>query len=145
MNQKQEDKLDAIIDFCQDRLKSVENDISELTVPEQVVITIYSAQGLIDNGGFQYFFENDFPNKPNYRTFIKAYTEIGAKIEANSLKKAVSMFGFSDPHLDVGKRRNFLDKLDDEADFFDLEDDICGNEAIWEKLVKYAIQHIEIK
>ena len=145
MNQKQEVMFDKIVDFCQGKLKKVGNDISKLSFPEQVVVVIYSAQGVIDNGGFQYFFERDFPNKPDYAVFIRAYAEIGAVIEAKSLETAVSMFGFSDPHLHTEKRRYFLDQLDEEGAFFKLEDELCGNGEIWEKLEEYACQHIEIK
>ena len=145
MNQKQEVMFDKIVDFCQRKYKKAGNDISKLSFPEQVVLAIYSAQGVIDNGGFQYFFESDFPNKPDYAVFIRAYAEIGAVREAEILETAVSMFGFPDPHLHIEKRRYFLDQLDEEAAFFKVEDELCGNGDIWKKLTKYACQHIEIK
>ncbi len=42
------------------------------------VWAVEQAQGIIDNGGFQYFFENDWPENPSYSVFIDSFRRIGA-------------------------------------------------------------------
>jgi hypothetical protein len=69
--------------------------IDHLPRPRQVFAIIYSAQGIIDNGGFQYLFESDWPNKPPYTMFSDAYREVGATDVADWLDQAASMFPFS--------------------------------------------------
>ncbi len=82
--------------------------IDHLPRPRQVFAIIYSAQGIIDNGGFQYLFESDWPNKPPYTMFSDAYREVGATDVADWLDQAASMFPFSDPHLHREARVRYL-------------------------------------
>ena len=72
--------------------------LDHLPRPRQVFAIIYSAQGIIDNGGFQYLFESDWPNNAPYTLFSDAYREIGARDVADWLDQAASMFPFCDPH-----------------------------------------------
>jgi hypothetical protein len=69
---------------------------------------VVKAQEVTYNGGFQYFFENDWPDKPNYRVFIDAFRRIGADEAAMWLEEAVDQFPFSDPHLHYERRREHL-------------------------------------
>lgn len=82
--------------------------IDHLPRPRQVFAIIYSAQGIIDNGGFQYLFEGDWSNTPPYAYFSDAYREIGATDVADWLDQAASMFPFSDPHLHREARVRYL-------------------------------------
>src|SRR5690348_960937 len=66
----------------------------------RIFATIYTAQGIINNGGFRYFFENDFPNHPPYSDFSDAYRQIGMTEFGDWIDRATSLFGFPDPHLD---------------------------------------------
>jgi len=76
--------------------------------PRRVFAMIYSAQGTIDNGGFQYFFECDWPGRPPYTTFSDAYREIGATDVANWLDEAAAMFPFAEPHVHRSERVGYL-------------------------------------
>lgn len=60
------------------------------------------------NGGFEYFFENDWPENPPYSVFVEAFREIGALEAASYLQQAVENFPFPDPHLHVDKRCEHL-------------------------------------
>ena len=82
--------------------------VFSLPWPRQVVAIIYSAQAIIDNGGFVYFFENDWPDQPPYSVFQDAYHAIGADECAECLEVAASLFPFPDPHRAKGERRAFL-------------------------------------
>ena len=141
MDADKEELLDKISDYCMELLEEAKNDPSKLPIPIQTVIAIYSAQGIIDNGSFQYFFESDFPQTPPYSFFSDAYRRIGAEKAARNIELAVGMFGFPDPHLQIEKRRSFLDRImdDDNSPFHELGDEVCGDESVWEKLADYVI------
>jgi hypothetical protein len=87
-----------------------ETDISRFPRPRQVFITIYSAQGIIDNGGFGYFFESDWPGQPPYSRFSDAYRDIGAANVAGFIDRAASLFGIADPHLHRNARLRYLNE-----------------------------------
>ena len=82
----------------------------ELPRPLFVVWAIEKAQGTIDNGSFQYFFEMDWPGKPPYSIFIEAFREIGAIEAAECFEAAVNEFPFENPHLYCEKRCEHLDE-----------------------------------
>ena len=42
-------------------------------------IVVYAAQGIIDNGGFQYLFESDFPGCPPCSLTVPAFRRNGAR------------------------------------------------------------------
>ena len=122
-------------------------DVTKLPAPVRTVALVQAAQGVIDNGGLQYFFESDFPGKPDYALFIEAYRAIGADDAARTLAQAVALFPFGSPHMHVKKRNEFLDSFLDEDDepvnspFEPLTKKLCGNKSIWAKLKKYAAEH----
>jgi hypothetical protein len=72
---------------------------------------VEQAQGIIDNGGFQYFFENDWPENPEYAVFVDAFRRIGATEAGDCVQDAASMFPSSAPHLDCDMRREYMDLL----------------------------------
>jgi hypothetical protein len=86
-------------------------DLDKLPRAIRTVAIVQSAQGIIDNGGLQYFFESDFPNQPPYTIFVDAYREIGASAEADALGSAVALFPFAQPHKDKAGRDSFLERL----------------------------------
>lgn len=75
------------------------------------VWAIEQAQGVIDNGGFQYFFENDWPENPPYSLFVNAFRRIGAHEAADCIQEAVEMFPSTSPHEDHQMRRDYMDSL----------------------------------
>ena len=145
MNRKKEKYLDKISDYCFQKLEDVNNDTSKLNPVLQTVIAIYSAQGIIDNGGFQYFFENDFPQNPSYSFFSDSYRTIGADKAADNIDKAIQLFGFQEPHKHIEQRIQFLEQNDnEELPFHKLGDEICGDDSIWEKLADYTMENKEV-
>jgi hypothetical protein len=133
--------LDRASDVAFARLEAVGGDISRLEEPLQAVVVIYSAQGIIDNGAFPYFFGSDFPDTPPYDLFVEAYRRIGATEVAAMIDQAAAMFPFPQPHLSLEKRRAFMDSLEEHCEFFALGDRVCGNETIWRKLEQYVLDN----
>src|SRR5262249_36399230 len=108
-----------------------------LPLPLQTLVVIYSAQGVIDNGGLEYFFEANFPGRPPYSIFGLAYRRIGAIDAAECIEKAIAMFPFSEPHRRRRQRQRFLDH-DPPPEFRVLSDRICGDDSVWERLSDYV-------
>ena len=92
-----------------------------------MVWAVEKAQGLIDNGGFAYFFENDWPENPPYSIFVTAFREIGAIEAADYLQRAIEDFPFANPHLDYKKRRDHLENSRSSADEDDSVIDNLGD------------------
>ncbi len=111
--------------------------IDLLPKAQRVILLVHAAQGTIDNGGLQYFFENDFPGLPPYAEFADAYREIGAEDVAAVIESAVALFGFDDPHLFQADRIAFMEVHGEEL-FDDLDQAICGREEVWAHVDAYA-------
>lgn len=130
--------LDRAAEYSYKELERVGGDPSKLDIPKQTVAVLYSVQAIIDNGGFQYLFENNFPFNPPYSQFADAYRRIGSSQAAERLEKAVAMFPFADPHLNQEQRLKFMETLDEDDDFFELGNEVCGDENVWSNLEEYA-------
>ena len=130
--------LDLAAEYAYKELERVGGDPSKLDLPQQTVAILYSVQAIIDNGGFQYLFENDFPDHPSYSRFVDAYRRIGANAAAELLEKAVGMFPFQNPHLHQDQRLSFMETLDEDSEFFELGNGVCGDERVWTDLEAYA-------
>jgi hypothetical protein len=130
--------LDCAADYSFKLLEHFDRDVSKLDVPQQTLITLHSVQGVVDNGGFQYLFESDFPANPPYSKFVEAYRRIGAGHAAECLEKAVAMFPFEDPHLHQEQRVEFMETLEEDSEFVQLGDEVCGDGEIWAALEAYA-------
>ena len=125
------------------RLKQNGGDPRTLGLPEQTVAVIYGAQGVIDNGGFRYFFENNWPGRPPYSLFSDAYRRIDATDAADCLDRAVRLFPSPRPHLAMGMRNRFMDALPEDDQLFALGGRVCGDTTVWTKLERYVGQHTE--
>ncbi len=55
----------------------------------RVCVFVHAAQGIIDNGGFEYFFEMPFPGNPDMDDFINAFRAIGAVESADAVAAAI--------------------------------------------------------
>jgi hypothetical protein len=115
----------------------------------QTVWAVEQAQGVIDNGGLQYFFENDWPENPPYALFIDAFRRIGAQQAADCIQDAVEMFPSKSPHLDYQMRRDYMDSLrakegDEESVVDKLGGriiDLGGDTFI--RLARYVLDHVD--
>jgi hypothetical protein len=122
--------------------------LEKLTAPLRTVVIIVSAQGVIDNGGLQYFFENDFPDHPDYSVFVDAYRAIGAGDAASALAGAVTLFPFREPQKHFQQRREFLDQFLDGGDhrpdsLFYAPTRTLWDARIWERLDEFVHQNAE--
>ena len=62
-----------------------------MPIPERYAVAVYTAQGIIDNGGFDYLLENNFlEGRIAIDTIINGYDFFGFKKEANILKKLIN-------------------------------------------------------
>ena len=136
-------QLDRAINRAFAKLKRV-GDIEKLSPPLQTLVNVVSAQGIIDNGGFQFFFESDFEGQPPYSDFMDAYREIGAIEEANLMAAAVKMFSFAEPHKFQSRRNEFLDRFQgqDHSLFWKYDLIFCESSNKVERLLeRYVRKH----
>ena len=141
-------QFESAIKFALSRAQEIE-DVALLPAPVRTVALVHAAQGVIDNGGFQYFFESDFPGRPPYSLFVDAYRTIGADEEAATLEKAIALFPFAQPHRYVRKRNKFMDRFKDEegdtvdSPFDPLTNKLCGNKTVWRQLRRYVAKNLK--
>jgi hypothetical protein len=92
------------------------NNMTNMPVVERNIVAVITAQAVIDNGGFRYFFEMDFEGRPHYHVFVEAYDEIGATESAGSIEQMLAHFPDKTPPLDHQERREYLDDVFKSAD-----------------------------
>jgi hypothetical protein len=139
--------FDEAIHFAIDEAKRVGAPF-KLPEPVRTVYFVQGVQGIIDNGGLQYFFAWDWEGQPPYSIFIDAYRAIGAEAEADALAAAVASFPFADPHKHQDQRRKFMEQflrkvggtIHRPDSPFELYD-ICGRKAVWHLLSEYISLH----
>ena len=124
-------------------LQANSGEIESLPEPVKIFLLVHGAQGIIDNGGYRYFFESDWPDNPPYETFIRAYEVIGCDSQAEELRRVVATFPFARPELHKERRNAFIDaNFDGEADSVrGWGDALCGDEDVWRKLADYYEAH----
>ena len=118
-------------------------DVSALPEAFQTVVVIETAQGIIDNGGLEYFFEADFPGNPPYSFFVEVFRRIGAESVAGCIEQVARMFPFAEPHLHQDKRQRWLDTVKDDemGEFVQLSRRACGDESVFRDLANYVEEH----
>ena len=137
----EEDRLDVAAEAVYKELEKVGGDPLRLNPVLRPVALLYTFQAMVDNGGFRYPFENDFPFTPPYSAFSDAYRQIGALDAAARLDKAVTLFPFADPHTKSSERNEYMDSLDEEDELFLLGNEVCGDERVWLLLGDYVRAH----
>lgn len=91
-----------------ERLAAIGGDPLELDEPFRTVVLADTALGLIGNGGLEYFFESDFPGRPDYSAFASAFQNLGLAYLADGLRELVALFPFQTPHQERELRLTFL-------------------------------------
>jgi len=62
----------------------------------KVCVMLHAAQGIIDNGGLEYFFEAPFEGRPALDDFPTVFEAVGAHVSAAALREAFKRAG--SPH-----------------------------------------------
>src|SRR5208282_3213367 len=62
------------------------------TVEERTVVLVWHVSGIIDNGGFEYLFEGEFPGDPDYRLTSQAFQPIRSERAVTAFREALSVF-----------------------------------------------------
>jgi hypothetical protein len=124
-------------------LHAQEGNILALPEVAQTVLFVHAARGLIENGGLEYFFEDDFPGQPAYDRFAAAFRTIGAAEAADRLHASMIAFGLDEPHRHCALRRTWLAQLpaDPSHPFRRWSDQSCGDDTVWKKLDSYIELH----
>lgn len=125
------------------RVREVGGEVTQLPEAVQTMVVIDTAQGIIDNGGLEYFYESDFPGCPPYSFFVETFRRIGAESVASCIEESSRMFPFADPHLHETKRQKWLEsvKHDEAHPFVHLSRRACGDESVFRKLAEYVVLH----
>lgn len=55
----------------------------------KVCVMLHAAQGIIDNGGFEYFFESPFDSDPVMEDFPEVFETVGAHSSAEAVREAI--------------------------------------------------------
>jgi hypothetical protein len=136
----QESILERARNLAFEKLDAAGGNIAQLEEPHRTVALIYSAQGVIDNGGLIYFFESDWPGNPSYSLFADAYRRIGCLAAADAILLAADSFGLPHPERDRAARNAFMDRFhgsdsNDTVEYWD--DPICSDEQVWTNLAKW--------
>jgi hypothetical protein len=128
---------------AQEMLTSVGDDMTRLPESVRVFLLVNGAQGVVDNGGYKYFFGQDWPGTPPYEDFARAYETIGCIPQAADLRRVAGTFPFSEPHLHKDERSAFIEARYDESTYCVPEwgDALCGDKEVWERLATYYARH----
>jgi hypothetical protein len=139
-----EDQMFVGLEVAHDRAKQA-GGMRKCALPIQIAMTVEAAQGIIDNGGLQYFYEVNFEDQCPYAEFVEAYRAIGAGEAAELLARSIALFPFSNPELHESKRQRWLDDLREIEghEFHALSDKLGGNKVVFHKLREYMSAHKE--
>jgi hypothetical protein len=124
------------------KLEDAGGRFENLDEPFRTIAVVYSAQGIIDNGGLIYFFESDWQYNPPYSLFADAYRRIGRIEAADAIENAAKSFGFPEPERNKELRNAFMDKQfgthENEGEWeITWNDCICGDEQVLTDLAKW--------
>lgn len=137
------DKLDNLLDIAFEMLDDHDEDFTALPRSVATFLRVHGAQGVLDNGGYRYFFEKDWDGNPPFREFVDAYEEIGCRAQAAELARVVATFPFDEPHLHEELRNRYIEEFFDEKSrcVEPWGDALCGDPEVWKRLTAYAEDH----
>jgi hypothetical protein len=132
--------LDRAIAYSIARVTQAAGDVYGLPLAVQTVAVVHAAQGIIDNGGFEYFYQSDFLDNPPYAFFVEAFRRIGADVAAQRIEASSQMFPFSEPHMHAEMRGAWIETVQETQthEFVQLSRQACGDESVFEKLAEYV-------
>ncbi len=128
-------RLDRISDQVFARLRALNGDITCLGEIERVLVVIYSAQGVIDNGGLRAFFGANWPGEPPYALHADAYRLIGATDTAEAIERGAASFALPRPEVDsAGRSLALHGTVGEEIDALEL----TPSDEVWQRLARYV-------
>jgi len=86
-------------------------DISQLPDEHRHVLAAVTAQAIIDNGGFRYFFTSHFKGRPDFKMIVDAYTQIGATDAADAIRQALHLFPDGEPPEAMDEREKYIEAI----------------------------------
>lgn len=98
--------------FCIIDDKVEERGISSLTPEQMVVYFVWGSWGLLGNGSFQYFFENEFDAEASAQSF----NELGFFDIADCLRKALQLLPSNFLQMEWKTQHKLLEQNEDELD-----------------------------
>lgn len=132
-------------DYAVSRLEAAGGDFMALPLPLQTLLLVEAAQGIIDTGGLDFFYEADFPHHPPYSAFVDAYRRIGADDAASCIEATALMFPFADPEYFEPLRQVWLERLREAPDqaFAGFNQRISNDDSVWTQLSRYVEDHAD--
>ncbi|MDB6112781.1 MAG: hypothetical protein JWR69_4531 [Pedosphaera sp.] len=126
--------------FCKLVDKQEDQGAEVLTKEENVVLLIWHASGIIGNGGFRYFFEQEL----NGEAAAAAYTIIGCDKAAELLRLGLSLFPNTVPPASWEERVKYMDE---NAELFDRLSEAFweADQGMQERLAEYTRSHFDKK
>ncbi len=127
-------------DYAVTCLEAAGGDFLALPVPLQTLLLVEAAQGMIDTGGLEFFYEADFPHNPPYAAFVEAYRRVGATEAAACIEATALMFPFAEPEYFEPLRQVWLERLREQPDqaFARHSQRISTDASVWTLLSRYV-------
>lgn len=147
INEADDQLLEAASVLAYGAIEDAGEDLRRLSDPVRTIFAVYHATGIIENGGFLYFFDSDFPHHPPYQIFIDAYREIGCPDQADALQQAVDSFQLPEPEKAVSLRQDYMEThfngSTKEVDHWN--DRVFEDGCVWPKLAKWIRAQPDLK
>ncbi|MFV2057223.1 MAG: DUF4375 domain-containing protein [Thiohalomonadales bacterium] len=124
-------------------------DIQKVPAEHRDVVAVITAQAIIDNGGFRYFFESHFNGDSDYQIFVNAYKNMGATESADAINQALMMFPNGVPPEELDQRQKYLDSIFDQSDdnkkkIEEMEGKILGKVENYSRVANYIRQNKQL-
>lgn len=146
MTESDDTQLDEASERAGAMLDACDGDFAALPRPVAYFLHVYCAQGVLDNGGYRYFFEEDWVGQPPYQEFVDAFDAIGCHAQAADLARVAATFPFEEPHRDAAARNRFIREHSEGASttVTPWGEALCGDEEVWRRLASYSRQHASL-
>jgi hypothetical protein len=132
------DLVDSVFNKLADKVS--QNGEQSLSEEERVVFHIWNALGIIENGSFQYFIENDL----NAAAVAACFDELGIPLGAAIFREADRLLARSALSEEWSEQLKMLQKEESVLDAF-AQQILQMNNEIEERLSKYIGSHADLR
>jgi hypothetical protein len=114
---------------------------------ERVVMLVWHGSGIIDNGGFEYLFEDDFPGDPGFRLTAQAFEQIDCEQAAAAFREAMAIFPDSRVPPDIDVRVKLYKQASESRreainmKFWQADWEEAGEQRLRHKVAEYIRRH----